>query len=123
MVGAVCGQSVATCWWLAATSWTTQSRRGWCSCYICCLPSTSLVTLTSVWLLLLLQDDWVRHDDSQPSCLMYDSSRRRLVTAFHRPYVWQHKVRVVECVCTTQDDQMCNISAAAECGEHAGMDK
>jgi hypothetical protein len=45
-------------------------------------------------LMLLLQDDWVRHDDSQPTCLMYDSSRRRLVTAFHRPYVWQHKVRV-----------------------------
>ncbi|WIA12480.1 hypothetical protein OEZ85_012515 [Tetradesmus obliquus] len=38
------------------------------------------------------EDDWVRHDDSQPSCIMYDSSRRRLVTAFHRPYVWQHKV-------------------------------
>lgn len=45
-------------------------------------------------LLTALQDDWACQADRQPSCLMYDSSRRRLVTAWHRPYVWQHKVRL-----------------------------
>lgn len=39
-----------------------------------------------------VQDDWVRQSDSSPTCFMYDSTRCRLVTACHKPYVWQHKV-------------------------------
>eukprot|EP00775_Hariotina_reticulata_P009116 gene9116-9285_t len=37
------------------------------------------------------EDDWANASDSQATSMIYDNSRRRLVTAFHRPYVWQHK--------------------------------
>jgi hypothetical protein len=43
--------------------------------------------------LLYLQTDWMRVEDSHVSCFTYDSTRRRLVTAVNKPYVWQHKVR------------------------------
>ena len=35
--------------------------------------------------------DWLRFEDNQPNALVYDSQRARLVTAAHRPVVWQHK--------------------------------
>ncbi|KAF8071365.1 hypothetical protein HT031_001449 [Scenedesmus sp. PABB004] len=37
-------------------------------------------------------DDWSRAEDSAPTCMAYDSTRRRLVTAALRPCAWQHKV-------------------------------
>jgi hypothetical protein len=33
---------------------------------------------------------WARPEDSRPTALHYDASRRRLVTAFHAPVAWAH---------------------------------
>lgn len=43
---------------------------------------------------MLPQASWTRADDAHPGAILYDSARRRLVTAANRPYVWHHKVCV-----------------------------
>jgi WD40 repeat protein len=40
----------------------------------------------------LAEDDWARKDTSAPNCIVYDGSRRRLVSAQHHPYIWHHKM-------------------------------
>ena len=34
--------------------------------------------------------DWPRASDAKPTALLYDSRRRRLVTAAHQPVFWPH---------------------------------
>lgn len=34
--------------------------------------------------------DWPRPEDARPSAMAYDASRRRLVTACHKPAAWAH---------------------------------
>ncbi|KAL4440619.1 hypothetical protein ABPG75_003620 [Micractinium tetrahymenae] len=40
--------------------------------------------------------DWLRPEDSKPTDMAYDTSRRRLVCASHRPVAWSHRRIEVE---------------------------
>ena len=35
--------------------------------------------------------DWPTPEDAQPTAMMYDSNRRRMVSIKHRPAAWPHK--------------------------------
>lgn len=40
----------------------------------------------------ICDEDWPNTMDAKPHCIMYDNTRRRLVSACQKPYAWVHKL-------------------------------
>jgi hypothetical protein len=38
------------------------------------------------------EDNWIKPDEAQPVAMVYDGTRKRLVTGVKRPYLWEHKL-------------------------------
>jgi WD40 repeat protein len=44
----------------------------------------------------LTADDWPRAEDAQPVAMVYDSSRKRLVTGGRKPFMWEQKLTMMD---------------------------
>lgn len=71
----------------------------WKACRQCQLFSMSVDNVIKVWDLrtnkctqTITHDEWPQSEDAQPLSMVYDSGRKRLITAARRPYMWQHKL-------------------------------
>lgn len=65
----------------------------------CQLFSMSVDNVIKVWDLrtnkctqTITHDEWPSSEDAQPLSMVYDSDRKRLITATRRPFMWQHKL-------------------------------
>lgn len=65
----------------------------------CQLFSMSMDNVIKVWDLrtnkctqTITQDEWPQSEDAQPHSMVYDTGRKRLITASRRPFMWEHKL-------------------------------
>jgi len=40
----------------------------------------------------ITHDEWPQSEDAQPLSMVYDTGRKRLITASRRPFMWEHKL-------------------------------